>query len=115
MTIRITPRSVEGETKAVRELAEAGKAAERDRRWSEASACYEQLVRDPAASVYVRLSALRWLGRAYLEQGNRGAAIDVLEAAVAAARRAAISIAPSLCTERRALRRCRSATPRRWR
>ena len=88
MTIRITPRSVEGEPKAVRELAEAGKAAERDRRWSEASACYEQLVRDPAASVYVRLSALRWLGRAYLEQGNRGAAIDVLEAAVAAAKQA---------------------------
>ena len=32
-----------------------------------------------------RLAALRWLGRAYLEQGNRGAALDILEVAVASA------------------------------
>jgi putative nucleotidyltransferase with HDIG domain len=45
------------------------------------------------ASDLTRLSALRWLGRVYLEQGNRGAAIDVLEAAVAAATQAGLATA----------------------
>ena len=64
------------------------KLAEREGRWSDAAVCYESLVRDPLANEQTRLSALRWLGRVYLEQGNRGAAMDVLEAAVAAATQA---------------------------
>ena len=60
----------------------------REGRWSDAAVSYESLVRDPLANEQTRLSALRWLGRVYLEQGNRGAAMDVLEAAVAAATQA---------------------------
>ncbi|MDQ6691067.1 MAG: tetratricopeptide repeat protein [Gemmatimonadota bacterium] len=66
-------------------LVEEAKLAEREGRWSDAAVSYECLVRDPLAHEQTRLSALRWLGRVYLEQGNRGAAMDVLEAAVAAA------------------------------
>ena len=73
------------ESDAVRECIATAKKAERDGRWSDACACYEKLVRDPDAHPPTRLAALRWLGRAYLEQGNRAAALDVLEAAVAAA------------------------------
>jgi len=73
------------ESPAVRALIDEAKTAEREGRWRDASAHYESLVRDPNTHVYTRLAALRWLGRAYLEQGNRGASIDVLEAAVAAA------------------------------
>ena len=73
------------ESSTVRESIERAKQAERDGRWAEACAIYEALVRDPAANAGTRLAALRWLGRAYLEQGNRGAALDVLEAAVASA------------------------------
>ena len=73
------------ESSAVRESIDRAKQAERDGRWPEACAIYEELVRDPSANAVTRLAALRWLGRAYLEQGNRAAALDVLEAAVAAA------------------------------
>src|SRR5437762_6973002 len=73
------------ESSTVRESIDRAKKAERDGRWAEACAIYEQLVRDPDANANTRLAALRWLGRAYLEQGNRGAALDVLEAAVASA------------------------------
>ncbi|MFL5467581.1 MAG: tetratricopeptide repeat protein, partial [Gemmatimonadaceae bacterium] len=89
MTARSTSRSDEVESHAVRAVIEEAKLAERQGRWSDASARYESLVRNPFADDQTRLSALRWLGRAYLEQGNRGAAIDVLEAAVAAATQAA--------------------------
>jgi putative nucleotidyltransferase with HDIG domain len=88
MTVTSTSRSDEVEFNAVKALIEEAKLAEREGRWSEASARYESLVRNPFADDRTRLSALRWLGRAYLEQGNRGAAIDVLEAAVAAATQA---------------------------
>ncbi len=88
MTVNSTSRSSEVESSAVKALIEEAKLAERDGRWSEASTRYESLVRNPFADDPTRLSALRWLGRAYLEQGNRGAAIDVLEAAVAAATQA---------------------------
>lgn len=74
-----------GESPAVRESIERAKHAEHEGRWADACAIYERLVRDPAAGADTRLAALRWLGRAYLEQGNRGAALDVLEAAVASA------------------------------
>jgi putative nucleotidyltransferase with HDIG domain len=73
------------ESPAVKERIATAKQAEREGRWGDACAVYEQLVREPEAHAHTRLAALRWLGRAYLEQGNRGAAFDVLEAAVAAA------------------------------
>lgn len=73
------------ESTAIRETIERAKHAELEGRWAEACVIYEQLVRDPAANANTRLAALRWLGRAYLEQGNRAAALDVLEAAVASA------------------------------
>src|SRR3954471_6847176 len=73
------------ESSTVRQHIESAKAAEREGRWADACAVYESLVRDPDANATTRLAALRWLGRAYLEQGNRGAALDVLEAAVMSA------------------------------
>jgi putative nucleotidyltransferase with HDIG domain len=73
------------ESPAIKESIERAKHAEREGRWAEACSIYEKLVRDPAANASTRLAALRWLGRAYLEQGNRSAALDVLEAAVASA------------------------------
>jgi len=73
------------ESDAVRKCIESAKQAEREGRWSDACTLYEQLVRDPGAHPPTRLAALRWLGRAYGEQGNRAAALDILEAAVAAA------------------------------
>jgi putative nucleotidyltransferase with HDIG domain len=76
-------RAVESPT--VKEMIDNAKRAERDGRWADACALYERLVRDAEANPTTRLAALRWLGRAYLEQGDRGAALDVLEAAVAAA------------------------------
>jgi putative nucleotidyltransferase with HDIG domain len=88
MTVRSTPRSWELETPQIKNLVDEAKLAEREGRWSDAALSYESLVRDPLANHQTRLSALRWLGRVYLEQGNRGAAIDVLEAAVAAATQA---------------------------
>lgn len=93
MTVRITPRSWELEAPQIKAFIEAAKLAEREGRWSEAALSYETLVRDPMASDLTRLSALRWLGRVYLEQGNRGAAMDVLEAAVAAASQAGLATA----------------------
>ena len=83
-----TSRSDEVESGAVQVLIDEAKLAEREGRWSVAALRYESLVRNPFADDQTRLSALRWLGRVYLEQGNRGAAIDVLEAAVAAATQA---------------------------
>jgi putative nucleotidyltransferase with HDIG domain len=73
------------ESSAVRESIDRAKQAERDGRWLDACQIYESLVRDPDANSDTRVAALRWLGRAYLEQGNRAAALDVLEAAVASA------------------------------
>jgi putative nucleotidyltransferase with HDIG domain len=86
MTLR--PPTVElpaADSSGVREAIDRAKQAEREGRWADACALYELLVRDPDAHPHTRLAALRWLGRAYLEQGNRSAAFDVLEAAVAAA------------------------------
>jgi putative nucleotidyltransferase with HDIG domain len=85
---RSTPGSRESESPQIKALVDQAKLAEREGRWSDAAVSYESLVRDPLANEQTRLSALRWLGRVYLEQGNRGAAMDVLEAAVAAATQA---------------------------
>src|SRR5689334_2331789 len=88
MTARSTSRDGEVESQAIQALVEEAKVAEREGRWTDASHRYELLVRNPFADDVTRLSALRWLGRVYLELGNRGAAMDVLEAAVAAATQA---------------------------
>lgn len=88
MTQPSTSRHDEVEYQGIRVLIDEAKLAEREGRWSDAADRYEGLVRNPFADDQDRLSALRWLGRAYLEQGNRGAAMDVLEAAVAAASQA---------------------------
>src|SRR3954466_1642397 len=85
MTSRSTSRRSEVESGAVKALIEEAKLAEKEGRWTDAASRYESLVRNSSADPQHRLSALRWLGRVYLEQGNRGAAMDVLEAAVAAA------------------------------
>jgi len=73
------------ESTAVNQSVDRAKLAEREGRWTDACAIYEQLVRNPHVHASTRLAVLRWLGRAYMEQGNRGAALDVLEAAVASA------------------------------
>ena len=88
MTVRSTPTSWELEAPQIKAFVEEAKLAEREGRWSDAAQSYESLVRDPLAGEQTRLSALRWLGRVYLERGNRGAAMDVLDAAVAAATQA---------------------------
>lgn len=85
MTNRPTVELKAVESSAVREAIDLAKKAEREARWGDACAIYEKLVRDPSTQSATRLAALRWLGRAYLEQGNRGAALDVLEAAVTSA------------------------------
>jgi putative nucleotidyltransferase with HDIG domain len=73
------------ESPAIKSSIERAKHAEHEGRWAEACTLYESLIRDPEVDANTRLAALRWLGRAYLEQGNRGAALDILEAAVASA------------------------------
>jgi putative nucleotidyltransferase with HDIG domain len=85
MTNRPTIELKAVESSTVRENIDLAKKAERDGRWADACAIYERMVRDPSTQAGTRLAALRWLGRAYLEQGNRGAALDVLEAAVTSA------------------------------
>jgi putative nucleotidyltransferase with HDIG domain len=69
-------------------LLERARQAERKAQWNIACDCYERIIRTQEASIDARLSALRRLGRAYLDRGNRAAARDVLEAAVAAAEQA---------------------------
>jgi putative nucleotidyltransferase with HDIG domain len=86
MTIRRPTVELQAaESSVVRDSIERAKQAEREGRWADACSLYEQLVRNPDAHASTRLAVLRWLGRAYMEQGNRGAALDVLEAAVASA------------------------------
>jgi putative nucleotidyltransferase with HDIG domain len=83
-----TTRAVAEEPPVVGARIEAAKLAEREGRWADACAEYEALIREDQAILDTRLSALRWLGRAHLENGNRGAAMEVLQAAVAAAEQA---------------------------
>jgi putative nucleotidyltransferase with HDIG domain len=85
ITRRPTVELQAAESSVVRESIERAKQAEREGRWADACTLYEKLVRNPDAHASTRLAVLRWLGRAYMEQGNRGAALDVLEAAVASA------------------------------
>jgi putative nucleotidyltransferase with HDIG domain len=80
-----TTETRSAESTAVSESVDRAKLAEREGRWADACEIYEQLVRNPDVHASTRLAVLRWLGRAYMEQGNRGAALDVLEAAVASA------------------------------
>src|SRR2546423_8330272 len=85
MTNRPTIELKAVESSAVRENIDLAKQAEREGRWADACGIYERMVRDPSTQAGTRLAVLRWLGRAYLELGNRGAALDVLEAAVTSA------------------------------
>ena len=85
MTNRPTIELKAVESSSVRENIDLAKQAEREGRWADACGIYERMVRDPSTQAATRLAVLRWLGRAYLEQGNRGAALDVLEAAVTSA------------------------------
>jgi putative nucleotidyltransferase with HDIG domain len=85
ITRRPTVELQAAESSVVRDSIDRAKQAEREGRWADACSLYEQLVRNPDAHASTRLAVLRWLGRAYMEQGNRGAALDVLEAAVASA------------------------------
>jgi tetratricopeptide (TPR) repeat protein len=72
----------------VTERLEAAKLAEREGRWADACAQYEALISDDEAILDTRLAALRWLGRAHLESGNRTQAMEVLRLAVTSAEQA---------------------------
>src|ERR1700686_1496958 len=86
MTLRRSTVEVKAaESPAINASVDRAKLAEREGRWVDACAIYEELVRNPHVHASTRLAVLRWLGRAYMEQGNRGAALDILEAAVASA------------------------------
>jgi hypothetical protein len=63
MSKRSTPRQGEVESVEISALVDEAKRAEREGRWSDASARYEALVRNPFANDETRLCALRWLGR----------------------------------------------------
>lgn len=78
----------QAEPNSIAHSLERAQRAEKKGRWTAACSEYERLIRDPEANLDTRLSALRLLGRAYLERGDRSAARDVLEAAVAAAEQA---------------------------
>lgn len=69
-------------------LVAAAQCAEREGRWDVACENYEQLIRTREAPLATRIAALRWMGRAYLQQGRRDVASDVLEAAIASAEHA---------------------------
>jgi putative nucleotidyltransferase with HDIG domain len=73
-------------------------AAERAGQWRIACAQYERMISNPAVSLQTRLAAYRWLGRAHLENGNRSAATDVLDTAIAEAKEAHddVSVAQAL-------------------
>ena len=64
MTNRPTVELKAVESTTVRESIDLAKKAEREGRWGDACAIYEQLVRDPHTLADTRLAALRWLGRA---------------------------------------------------
>jgi len=77
-----------GESPEIIARLDAAKSAELDGRWADACAEYEAIVNQSGTTMETRLSALRWLGRAHLENGNRALAMEVLRAAVAAAEEA---------------------------
>jgi putative nucleotidyltransferase with HDIG domain len=85
-TIAETPEQAEPDS-VVRGFQRA-QQAEKKGRWAAACVEYERLIRSPDALLDTRLSSLRFLGRAYLERGDRSAARDVLEVAVASAQQA---------------------------
>jgi putative nucleotidyltransferase with HDIG domain len=79
-------KPVDADSAAIHSSIQRAQRAERAGRWGMACSEYERLIRDTATPEDTRLSAMRWLGRAYLEQGKRDAAADVLEGAVEAAK-----------------------------
>ncbi|MDP9202879.1 MAG: tetratricopeptide repeat protein [Gemmatimonadota bacterium] len=91
--VRPTVQIRAAESPEVKAIMDEAKKCERDGRWPDACRLYETLIRNSEVRTATRLGALRWLARAYLEQGNRQAALDVLEAAVAAAEQSGSSTA----------------------
>ncbi len=88
MTDNVYSDIADGESPAITSRLEAAKAAELDGLWADACAAYEAILNEGTAAEETRLSALRWLGRAHLENGNRSLAMDILRQAVAAAEEA---------------------------
>jgi putative nucleotidyltransferase with HDIG domain len=80
-----TAELVAREPSDVRDRVEKARTAEREGRWRDARAEYETLIRHPGALPQTRLKAMRWLGRAHLEEGNHEAALDALNVAIVAA------------------------------
>lgn len=62
--------------------------AERLGRWSEARAQYELVLRNPNATLKIRSTVLRWIGRTHVEEGRPNAALPIFEQALAAAEEA---------------------------
>lgn len=87
MITRSKPKPPSG-GEALSESARISRArlAEQGGHWGLAIAQYEALIGDPSTSADTHLAALRWLGRAHLENGNRNAAMDILALAVASAK-----------------------------
>jgi putative nucleotidyltransferase with HDIG domain len=85
MSTRPTLQIRAAESSEIVTLIDRAKQAEKKGLWADACAIYEGLIRNPQVLGHTRLAALRWLARAYLDSGNRNAAMDVLEAAAAAA------------------------------
>ena len=85
MTDREGAKPGDDETPSVTARIESAKLAEKEGRWADACAAYELVIRDSLAGTDSRLAAMRWLARAYVEQGDRDVALDILEAAMAAA------------------------------
>lgn len=81
-------RSAAEEPASVTLHLDAAKLAEREGRWADACVEYEALIREEDAILDTRLAAMRWLGRAHLETGNRPAAMEVLQLAVTSAEQA---------------------------
>lgn len=74
-------------TKQVQELIEQGKLAEREGRRDDARRLFEEALHGLGSSAHAATASalLRWIGRTYHTDGDHGAAIDCLEAALAVA------------------------------
>ena len=93
--LSLGPDTLMGGTTAFDEVVATARRLERDGRWAEARAAYEELMSvapdsgsAAALSNSERSALLRWVGRAHAQEGNPAIALPVLERAVAAARAA---------------------------
>lgn len=62
--------------------------AERLGRWRDARLHDERILADPAVTVKIRSTVLRWIGRTHVEEGRPDAALPIFEQALAAAEEA---------------------------